>query len=249
MSCNGTSASPRPHPGRPRDRPQPRQDHQGAAVPARRLRRHPPGRVGHHQRRHHRAGPPPDRGRTAARRAGKPGGRVLPSDRQAPRTTAVCDAQRSGRCAVQGDQYGRATLFVRDPYPPRPSGRRGGPEIVDHFHVVQLANTAVTEVRRRSTMQVRGGRGRKGNREWELRNRLTRSAARMHGCTDARMHGCTDARMHGCTDARPWTGCSVACAGSSGSSARRSHVRQDRRVWERLTCSWDWGCSRPCMGV
>ncbi|WP_433351483.1 ISL3 family transposase [Microtetraspora malaysiensis] len=53
--------------------------------------------------------------------------------------------------------------------------------VVDHFHLVQLANQAVTEVRRRVTVQVRGRRGRKGNREWELRNRLTRSAARMHG--------------------------------------------------------------------
>lgn len=53
--------------------------------------------------------------------------------------------------------------------------------VVDHFHVVQLANAAVTEVRRRLTVQVRGRRGCKGNREWELRNRLTRSAARMHG--------------------------------------------------------------------
>jgi transposase len=51
--------------------------------------------------------------------------------------------------------------------------------VVDHFHLVQLANQTVTEVRRRVTVQVRGRRGRKGNREWELRNRLTRSAARM----------------------------------------------------------------------
>jgi transposase len=53
--------------------------------------------------------------------------------------------------------------------------------VVDHFHLVQLANQALTEVRRRVTMQVRGRRGRKGNREWELRNRLTRSAARIRG--------------------------------------------------------------------
>ncbi|WP_370353281.1 ISL3 family transposase [Catenulispora sp. EB89] len=52
--------------------------------------------------------------------------------------------------------------------------------VVDHFHVVQLANAALTEVRRRVIVQHRGHRGRKGNREWELRNRLTRSAARMH---------------------------------------------------------------------
>lgn len=53
--------------------------------------------------------------------------------------------------------------------------------VVNHFHVVQLANAALTEVRRRVTVQARGRRGRKGNREWELRNRLTRSAARVHG--------------------------------------------------------------------
>ncbi|WP_194894489.1 ISL3 family transposase [Catenulispora pinistramenti] len=52
--------------------------------------------------------------------------------------------------------------------------------VVDRFHVAQLANTALTEVRRRVTVQQRGRRGRKGNREWELRNRLTRSAARVH---------------------------------------------------------------------
>lgn len=52
--------------------------------------------------------------------------------------------------------------------------------VVDRFHIAQLANAAVTEVRRRITMQQRGRRGRKGNREWELRNRLTRSAAKIH---------------------------------------------------------------------
>lgn len=52
--------------------------------------------------------------------------------------------------------------------------------VVDRFHVAQLGNTALTEVRRRVTVQVRGRRGRKGNRDWELRNRPTRSAAKMH---------------------------------------------------------------------
>jgi transposase len=53
--------------------------------------------------------------------------------------------------------------------------------VVDRFHVVQLANRMVSEVRRRVTVKVRGRRGRKGNREWELRNRLTRSAAKTKG--------------------------------------------------------------------
>lgn len=53
--------------------------------------------------------------------------------------------------------------------------------VVDHFHLVQLANATLTEIRRKVTLQVRGRRGRRGNRERELRNRLTRSAARMRG--------------------------------------------------------------------
>uniref|UniRef100_UPI0029C9B07D ISL3 family transposase n=1 Tax=Micromonospora sp. RTP1Z1 TaxID=2994043 RepID=UPI0029C9B07D len=51
--------------------------------------------------------------------------------------------------------------------------------VVDHFHIVQLAHQALNEVRRRVTVQVRGRRGRAGDREWDLRNRLTRSARRM----------------------------------------------------------------------
>jgi transposase len=50
--------------------------------------------------------------------------------------------------------------------------------VVDHFHVVQLANRAVTEVRRRMTLTHRG---RGSDPEWRLRNPLTRSAARMRG--------------------------------------------------------------------
>jgi transposase len=53
--------------------------------------------------------------------------------------------------------------------------------VVDHFHVVQLANRAVTEVRRRMTLTQRGRRGRGSDPEWRIRNRLTRSAARMRG--------------------------------------------------------------------
>jgi transposase len=53
--------------------------------------------------------------------------------------------------------------------------------VVDHFHVVQLANRAVTEVGRRMTLTQRGRRGRGSDPEWRMRNRLTRSAARMSG--------------------------------------------------------------------
>lgn len=44
--------------------------------------------------------------------------------------------------------------------------------VVDHFHVVQLANSVIDEVRARRTAQVRGRRGRAGDREWDLRNKL-----------------------------------------------------------------------------
>jgi len=44
--------------------------------------------------------------------------------------------------------------------------------VVDHFHVVQLANAVIDEVRARRTAQVRGRRGRAGDREWDLRNTL-----------------------------------------------------------------------------
>jgi transposase len=53
--------------------------------------------------------------------------------------------------------------------------------VVDHFHIVQLANRAVTEVRRRMTLTQRRRRGRGSDPEWRMRNRLTRSAARMPG--------------------------------------------------------------------
>nr|WP_241825293.1 transposase [Micromonospora sp. CB01531] len=47
--------------------------------------------------------------------------------------------------------------------------------VVDHSHVVQLANRAVTEVRHRTTLTQRGRRGRGADPERRLRNRLTRS--------------------------------------------------------------------------
>jgi transposase len=47
--------------------------------------------------------------------------------------------------------------------------------VVDHFHLVQLANHTVTEVRRRTTWSSRGRRGRKGDPEWDLRRLLMRN--------------------------------------------------------------------------
>jgi transposase len=47
--------------------------------------------------------------------------------------------------------------------------------VVDHFHVVQLANKTLGEVRRRVTWRMRNRRGSKGDGEWEVRNLLTRN--------------------------------------------------------------------------
>lgn len=44
--------------------------------------------------------------------------------------------------------------------------------VVDHFHVVQLANKMPSLVRYRTTAQVRGRRGRATDPEWKARRRL-----------------------------------------------------------------------------
>ena len=59
--------------------------------------------------------------------------------------------------------------------------------VVDHFHVVQLANRAVTEVRRRTTWTLRGRRGRKGDGEWDVRHLLTRARENLSERRFARM--------------------------------------------------------------
>lgn len=47
--------------------------------------------------------------------------------------------------------------------------------MVDHFHVVQLANKMLSTVRRRTTAEVRGRRGRASDPEWKARRRLLRN--------------------------------------------------------------------------
>ncbi|MGI5144090.1 ISL3 family transposase [Streptomyces sp. CA-106110] len=47
--------------------------------------------------------------------------------------------------------------------------------VVDHFHVVQLANKMLSTVRRRTTAEVRGRRGRATDPEWKARNCLLRN--------------------------------------------------------------------------
>jgi transposase len=51
--------------------------------------------------------------------------------------------------------------------------------VVDHFHLVQLANDALTKVRRRVTWDLRDRRGRKIDPEWANRRRLLRARERL----------------------------------------------------------------------
>ncbi|MFE9139611.1 transposase [Streptomyces sp. NPDC007355] len=57
----------------------------------------------------------------------------------------------------------------------RASIRTGLPDAiiaVDHFHLVQLANKMLSTVRRRTTTELRGRRGRASDPEWKARRRL-----------------------------------------------------------------------------
>jgi len=47
--------------------------------------------------------------------------------------------------------------------------------VIDHFHLVKLANDTVAEVRRRITATTRGRRGRQADPEWKMRNLLRRN--------------------------------------------------------------------------
>ncbi|EST21525.1 hypothetical protein N566_27430 [Streptomycetaceae bacterium MP113-05] len=47
--------------------------------------------------------------------------------------------------------------------------------VVDHFHIVQLANKMLSMVRRRTTAELRGRRGSASDPEWKARRRLLRN--------------------------------------------------------------------------
>ncbi|GHE49868.1 ISL3 family transposase [Streptosporangium violaceochromogenes] len=59
--------------------------------------------------------------------------------------------------------------------------------VVDHFHLVALANKALTAVRQRITREERGRRGRATDPEWVNRRRLLRSRERLSDKSFTRM--------------------------------------------------------------
>ena len=66
--------------------------------------------------------------------------------------------------------------------------------VVDHFHLVKLANDAVTKVRRRVTWEAHGRRGRKIDPPWANRRRLLTARERLSARGFAAMwNGCADA--------------------------------------------------------
>jgi transposase len=59
--------------------------------------------------------------------------------------------------------------------------------VVDHFHLVKLANDALTKVRRRVTWDLRDRRGRRIDPEWANRRRLLRARERLSDTSFAKM--------------------------------------------------------------
>jgi transposase len=59
--------------------------------------------------------------------------------------------------------------------------------VADRFHLVQLANQMLTDVRQRATRDVRGRRGRKKDPEWAARRRLLTAHERLTPETFARL--------------------------------------------------------------
>ena len=59
--------------------------------------------------------------------------------------------------------------------------------VVDHFHLIKLANDAVTGVRRRVTFDAHGRRGRKQDPEWANRRRLLTARERLSDRSFAKM--------------------------------------------------------------
>jgi transposase len=70
--------------------------------------------------------------------------------------------------------------------------------VVDHFHLIQLANATVTAVRQRVTWDNRGRGGRKIDPDWTNRRRLLTGRERFtHKRFTAMWNGCLDADPSG----------------------------------------------------
>lgn len=109
--------------------------------------------------------------------------------------------------------------------------------VVDHFHVVQLANKMLSVVRRRTTAQLRGRRGRATDPEWKARRRLLRNREDL---TDAQFstmwNALTDAGAIGMTLLTAWVAKErlrdlLACARTGADRHRVGHQRWKFLTW------------------
>jgi transposase len=86
---------------------------------------------------------------------------------------------------------------VIDPYQPYATAVAGGLPaarlVVDHFHVIRLANTALDEVRRRTQQTTLGHRGHKTDPLYRIRRQLLASHDRLDAAAYARMLAWLDA--------------------------------------------------------
>ena len=112
--------------------------------------------------------------------------------------------------------------------------------VVDHFHIVQLANKTVDEVRCRVTTQLRGRRGRNGDGEREVCNLLTRNQENLSPRRYARMwNTLIDLGPPGKEILTAW----IAKEELRNLLALARHGPDRHRIRQRLFAFYDW-CAR-----
>jgi transposase len=117
--------------------------------------------------------------------------------------------------------------------------------VVDHFHVAQLANDTVAEVRRRTATLLRGRRGRKSDPEYQVRNLLRRNREDLSGRAFAKLwNTLVDLGEPGLTILKTWIAKEelrrlLALAGTATSGVDRSVI--SHRLYRFYTWCADAG--------
>ena len=136
------------------------------------------------------------------------------------------------RLEALGSDVARIEAVVIDPYAGyRAAVAEAAPQatrVADHFHVVGLANTALSDVRCRRQREITGHRGRKGDPLWSVRHDLLR--AREH-LTDA-----ARARLAAAFRADWWD--ELECAWTLKEMLRDTYTSADRAAAEAALADW-----------
>jgi len=109
--------------------------------------------------------------------------------------------------------------------------------VVDHFHVVKLANDVVAEVRRRIATTLRGRRGRNSDPEYKVRNLLRRNREDLSEKAFAKLwNTLVDLGEHGLTILKTWIAKEelrrlLALAGTGADRSVISHRRYRFDTW------------------